>query len=451
MLHILVILIILIHFCLCFKSLAYGCAFYIAVKMIIPTPTRVAGLSLYTFMLVILIFFAMVRHMVWRKDKKNAKAATFPFVYLIFPIAILGLFGVVDYSFQYRSLIQFALTEVSPFFLLMIAIKNEDELRLCVKTLSISYLIIGVWGIVTYITHINLYVLLFANAFDYSGELYVGNGEEMLRGVLSSSASGNQSEGAIPWGQISLVMLTFGLFYQKIDNKILKNSFIILAVLNCFLSTKRSVIVPMLLLLGYMFVNKGIFTRKNLIRGIGFVIIGIVLYINVPVVRDVYHSNIETALFFWDDDLAAEHDFKGSNKSMRMSQAIYVNNLISDHFFAGLGYGYPIVHNMKYHVATDALYFESLYLDTISSSGYIGFLVWIFFFFLLIKKTNFACRNKLDNYSLHGGYILSVFLTNIYCSFAYYMIVIALFVKYKQLYGYSCYRPLYFVKKTKPK
>ena len=70
----------------------------------------------------------------------------------------------------------------------------------------------------------------------------------MLRGVLSSSASGNQSEGAIPWGQISLVMLTFGLFYQKIDNKILKNSFIILAVLNCFLSTKRSVIVPMLFL-----------------------------------------------------------------------------------------------------------------------------------------------------------------------------------------------------------
>ena len=92
------------------------------------------------------------------------------------------------------------------------------------------------------------------------------------------------------------------MFYQKIDNKILKNSFIILAVLNCFLSTKRSVIVPMLLLLGYIFVNKGIFTRKNLIRGIGLVIIGIVLYINVPVVRDVYHSNIETALFFWDDD-----------------------------------------------------------------------------------------------------------------------------------------------------
>ena len=68
MLHILVILIILIHFYLCFKSLAYGCAFYIAVKMIIPTPTRVAGLSLYTFMLVILIFFAMVRHMVWKSN-----------------------------------------------------------------------------------------------------------------------------------------------------------------------------------------------------------------------------------------------------------------------------------------------------------------------------------------------------------------------------------------------
>lgn len=104
MLHILVILIILIHFCLCFKSLAYGCAFYIAVKMIIPTPTRVAGLSLYTFMLVILIFFAMVKHIRWRKSKKNVKSATFPFVYLIFPIAILGVFGVVDYSFNIEVL-----------------------------------------------------------------------------------------------------------------------------------------------------------------------------------------------------------------------------------------------------------------------------------------------------------------------------------------------------------
>lgn len=66
-------------------------------------------------------------------------------------------------------------------------------------------------------------------------------------------------------------------------------------------------------------------------------IVGIVLYINVPVVRDVYHSNIETALFFWDDDLAAEHDFKGSDKSMRVRQAIYVNHLISDHFLLGWG------------------------------------------------------------------------------------------------------------------
>ena len=47
--------------------------------------------------------------------------------------------------------------------------------------------------------------------------------------------------------------------------------------------------------------------------------------------------NIETDFIFLDDDLAAEHDFKGSNKSMRMSQAIYVNNLISDHFLQGWG------------------------------------------------------------------------------------------------------------------
>ena len=50
-----------------------------------------------------------------------------------------------------------------------------------------------------------------------------------------------------------------------------------------------------------------------------------VLYINVPVVREIYHSNIETALFFWDDDLAAEHDFKGSDKSMRVRPVSYTH------------------------------------------------------------------------------------------------------------------------------
>lgn len=432
MLYILVILIILVHIFFCFKSLAYGCAFFIAVKMIIPTPTRIGGLSLYAIMMIILLFFSLLKSDSWRKDKRNVKVSIFPFLSLILPISILGIFGIVDYSFQYYRLIQFTITEILPFFILIVGIKNKNDLDLCVKTLIYSYLIIGIWGGITYLMHMNLYVLVFANAFNYANEMFIGDGSEAIRGMLTSIATGNQAEGAIPWGQISLVMLTFGLFYKNINNKYVKICFVILAALNCFLSTKRSAIVPMLLLIGYILIEKGFLRRKYVIWGVSSLFVIGILFVFSPELRNIYHQNIEPSLFFWNDDLADKNEFSGSSKEMRIAQTIYVNNLISEHLFAGLGYGYPIVHNMKYQGATDALYFESLYLYVIVSSGYVGLIIWMIFFIKLIKKTRFACNSKFDNYALHGSYILSILLTNIYGSLAYYMIIMALFIKYRQ-------------------
>lgn len=434
MLYIVVILIICIHILLCYRSLAYGSAFFIAVKMVIPTPTRIGGLSLYAIMLLILLFFSFVRRTIWIKDTRNLRIAVFPFIFLIIPISLLGLFGVVDYSFQYYRLVQFSITEILPFFLLIISIKNKDELQVCVKTLIYSYIVIGIWGIITYLMHTNIYVMAFANAFNYENEMFIGDGSDAIRGMLTSIATGNQAEGAIPWGQISLVLLSFGLFYNDIHNKNIKNIFVLLAMLNCFLSTKRSAIVPMILIVGYTLIKEGFFRRKYFMRVLSLLFLIIVLYFFVPTLRKVYHENIEPSVFFWDDKLADRNDFGGSSKEMRKSQIIYVNNLISDHFLTGLGYGYPIIHNMKYQGATDALYFESVYLYVIASSGYIGLLIWVIFFIKLIKETKSICSKKMDNIVLHGGYILSILLTNIYGSFAYYMIVTALFIKHKQLY-----------------
>lgn len=145
--------------------------------------------------------------------------------------------------------------------------------------------------------------------------------------------------------------------------------------------------------------------------------------------KDFYESNIKTSIFFWDDKLAEQQDLSGSSKDMRLRQVIYTNKLIEDHFFTGMGYGYPEIHSQKYGNRSDALFFESLYLYAIASSGYIGLFVWLLFFYMNTKITKYSFTNPLHNYLFHGSYVLSVFLTNISLSLSYYMILSALIAR----------------------
>ena len=107
---------------------------------------------------------------------------------------------------------------------------------------------------------------------------------------------------------------------------------------------------------------------------IAFLLVGL-CYSFSETFRDFYESNIKTSIFFWNDKLAEQQGLSGSNKEMRLHQVVYVNNLIENHFFMGLGYGYPEIHSQKYGNNSDALFFESLYLYAIS-----GFLFGCCFF-----------------------------------------------------------------------
>lgn len=54
MLELLVFAISIVHIALCLKSIAYGCACMIAVKLLIPVIARVGPVSLNTFILIVL-------------------------------------------------------------------------------------------------------------------------------------------------------------------------------------------------------------------------------------------------------------------------------------------------------------------------------------------------------------------------------------------------------------
>lgn len=92
MLELLVFAISIVHIALCLKSIAYGCACMIAVKLLIPVIARVGPVSLNTFILIVLCFFIFIRNKHTLKDYWR-RIAVFPLNILHFHWLYWGLQG----------------------------------------------------------------------------------------------------------------------------------------------------------------------------------------------------------------------------------------------------------------------------------------------------------------------------------------------------------------------
>ncbi len=432
LIHCIIICAIILEVYLCLKSLPSAIAFFIVVKCVLPSSTRCGNFSIFTCLLLILLLFTFFRHKECNLQRKNHKDVLYPFFSLILPLAILGLFGSIHYFSQLKWLLQWMVTEFVPYMLFLVIVRDKDDLKKCVDSLVIAFTCIGGWGILTYIFKLNYYVWLFSIASGYDGSLFLGSGEDSIRGGFSSFTSGNQAEGAIPWGQISLVMSCFGLFYKGLEKGLKRNLFIVLSVLNAFLCTKRSIILPLLMVVSYVCVKKGI-KKNNVIIGIFLLFLSIVLYVSIPKFSSTVDSYIAPSVFFWNDNVEKKNEVNGSSKELRFQQIEYTHRLIDGHFLTGKGLSFSQRYLEKNGQYTLVACFESLFLWSLVNSGYIGFFIISLFFVKLMKKTQGATNSKFDNFAFHGAYFLSIILTNIYCSLSYFLIVCAMMVKYRQL------------------
>ena len=179
----------------------------------------------------------------------------------------------VPYINQIKGLVQFSVTELLPFLIMIYAIKNDKDIKMLTRVIVCSYIVIGIYSIFSYIIHFNPLILSFATAFNYEGEYFYDYSEESaVRGVLTSRATGNQT-GSISWGQITLVLLAWGLLSPNMkknlpDFKVLKAGgirflFVAIALVNAFMTTKRSTLVPVFFMIFVYIVRQGIKVNLN--------------------------------------------------------------------------------------------------------------------------------------------------------------------------------------------
>ena len=395
------------------KSLKLGLYLYLAIRLVLPTTARLGSISLNSacILVVLTIFFL--------KEKMNIrKTSLFPFPLLVLPLFLLGLFAKTPISFQFSELMQFTLTELIPFFLMLNIIRDEDKNRCC-QLIYISFIIIGIYGIISFFLPYNILYMSFYDIFRV-GTVYEISDEALSMGALNGRATGNTSGGII-WGQICLIVTSFALFDGD-SNKRLRNAVVFLGSLNCLLCTKRSALVPLtLILLIYLLQRLSKINLKSIAVILSMIMAALILQRFFP---DIFERNVIAALKFWDDRAAESAGLHGSTFNMRMEQATYLNQMISSCALQGFGFNYPTYYVQVYHgIHPFMLGFESIYFSAVASSGYIGFIVWMFFFLRIYKKT--TAINRQYRY-VHLTYIISIFMSGIQSTLWLYLVIVAL-------------------------
>ena len=423
MLNVFLLVLAAILVVVCKRAPAAGCAYLLVLHMLIPPCARIASISFNTLMLLIvtLFFVKKVAGNSWRVPSMHL----FPVKLLIIPLLILCLFAPLPINFQFSQLFQFFITEVVIFILMMYFIKNEDDLNKVFVSLRFAYVIVGAYGILTYVIRRNPLFVYFAKHFNYTID-FTGDGTIELVGGMTGRATGNLS-GPLPWGQTSLLMLILFVFFGTVKRDKLSYIVVIVACLNCFLSTKRSVIVPMFVILIYLFVKRGLLSKRIFLKNLCVPLVLCALW-NAPFV-DSYKQNIVTAIYFWNDDVAYRSNVHGSSAEMRQAQLSYALVMVRDNLLCGLGYGYPQYYGKHHGSHSIMLGFESLVYQVLVPSGIIGLFIWFYFFYKSYRLTLCGGGKKSEALVCHGAYFLSCIMTGIQTTFFWYMVMVVLVYK----------------------
>lgn len=424
-----VVIVIIAHILLCLYSITYGAVFFIFLHQLLPPLARVGSISLNTVLIIVLFVTCFLNSI-----KTKRKLSLFPIIYLTIPLGIVCCFSEIPVMSQWKDLMQITIADLLPYTIIYASIRNNKELSMIINALLFGFIIIGLYGIITYFIHFNPLVLLFAYSFGFEGNMIQEDSIDMMRGALTGVATGNMPV-ALTWGQYVLVILLFILFKCKtIGSNYLTNIIIIICVLNCILTTKRSTITPALIALIYVAFTT-VSVKKVIVRWGGlFVLVVFFCYWTVPSFKDIIKKNIFPAMVIWDDKMAENSETGGSNKEMRVEQWLYLNRVLLKNPITGEGLGYVKLYGDENTIHTPVKGFESIFLQVVAESGYLGLMIWLLFFGRCYNATNNYFSKHRDNCFFHGLYFLSLTLTGIKASLWIYMIICAIMERQSQLY-----------------
>ena len=131
----------------------------IFIHQVFPTVFRLGNVSMNTAMIAVLAVFVVIRN--YRKMAKLPTRYTYMLKRLAFPLICLAALAPLSFKLQFNSWLQFVVTDLLPGFLILLSIRSLRDFKVVLYTLLGSYILIGIYGILTYVWHMNPIFTLF--------------------------------------------------------------------------------------------------------------------------------------------------------------------------------------------------------------------------------------------------------------------------------------------------
>lgn len=409
------VLLLLLLVALTLRRPVYGIMCYYAIRMVIPSASRVASFSFNTVSLGLLLL-CLLPHIkkYYRTADVRVRAYIKAVCWLVGCLFVLTFFGSIPLTFQWSALLQMFMTEMLPSILLALFLTKACDYKKFCRLVCVLALFTALYGIYTYLTSDNPIYTMF-NTTGEEGYLLedYATGRLGLEGI----AVGIYND-KIALSLICLLLLTF-LLDKTTLSKPLQAATLALVFVAMFLTTQRTA----LFCVGLFFAIMLLFDKQNKpIRRYFKAAVCLLVVVAVFSGGGIIMDSLYSLIYIFDDSMQQRLGIGGSSTEMRMLQfANGFSYLGLGHLLQGEGYSFPSYYYEHIYrselLGLDPRFFgfESFLLQTLMSSGLIGIVVWFVGLFRMYKAL--APVLNVYNIAFFASYFLAIIMTDTSASF----------------------------------
>lgn len=377
---------------LSFVNLKLSIALYISYLILVPyLQFKIAGFPLsYNLVNTILLAVFLYQSIIKKRYILNYQVLN-PFLFLFLSLLLLSLFTWgMPWNIQLNSWrATFMQSCILSFIVWNLALTDQKSLNYFKWSFIISITIAGIYALfLMQMEGFNPYTSLVSNYF----------------GIMDIAEDYSTVESRLDFSTAGKIQST--MFHPMTWSLILCFSIIIFSVM--YLKTKDKKFWILIGLVGFNILISGVRTGIAALT-IGFIYflirsrkiqLIILTLIVLTVLSLVIQSNDSLSNLFasFTDVSGQKSEVRGSSISMRLGQLQGAIAEIKGHELAGKGYGWTGYYMSQNGAHPKLLAFESLLFMIICNSGYIGMLIWLFFFLLLYRLHRKILIQKMDTF-----------------------------------------------------
>lgn len=390
-----------------FINLKLSISLYTSYLILVPyLEFKIASLSLsYNLVNTLLFGVFLLNNLLSNKKQKLSFKLISPFLYLYVSFFFLSFFAWStswEIQFNYWR-ISFMAACFVPFIVWNITLTDPKIFTYLKWALIISISISGTYALfLTKMEGLNPYTSFLAAYFNQTdaADIYSSNNSARLS---FSSAEKVQSTTIHPmtWTLLLCFFITiFTSYYLKTKNYIYL-FFISFIAFNILISGVRTGIVS--IIIGYIY----FLIRLKKIKLIVWALVFISLF------SVVVQSNEDLSNLFasFTDITGENNNIKGSSISMRLNQFDGAVNEVKGVELVGKGFGWNNYYQSINGDHPILLAFESIIFILICNTGFIGILIWAFFFVLLFKLQRNILKKMPDVFLMDSFLIIYILYT----------------------------------------